>query len=381
MKHYHTDLPLHSGRAPRWLFERMIRLAGCLAEAMVGEIGADAFLDRLADPFWFQCLGCLLGFDWHSSGVTTTTCGALKEGIRGKELALGLFIAGGKGATSRKTPEQIRTHALRIGADGERLVYASRMAAKVDSAAVQDGFELYHHCFFFTASCRWAVIQQGLNEQFGRARRYHWLGDREKDFVCEPHSAICSDATVPVLNMVAVEAEASRCATTEISRLPTAKVLQEFHTAMASHASLQLPARHNILRCDITPERLGRILLKTYERQPEKFETLLGIPGVGARTIRALSLLSELMYGAKPSFRDPARFSFAHGGKDGTPYPVDRRTYDQTIRILESAVAAARVGRTDKLQALQRLNTYLQRADTADKSALTKSSPSVPAAL
>ena len=379
MKHVHADLPLHTGRAPRWLFERMTRLAGCVTEAMVGEIGPDTFLERLADPFWFQCLGCLLGFDWHSSGVTTTTCAALKEGIRGKEVALGLFVAGGKGGTSRKTPEQIRAYATRIGADGEKLVYASRMSAKVDSAALQDGFELYHHSFFFTTTGRWAVIQQGMNEQLGRARRYHWLGDREKNFVCEPHSAICSDGTGRVLNMVAEEAEAARRAATEISRLPTAKVLQEFQLAVTSNPALLLPGRHTILRCDIAPDRLGRILLKTYAKQPEKFEALLGIPGVGPRTIRALSLLGELMYGATPSFRDPARFSFAHGGKDGTPYPVDRRTYDQTIRILEAAVNAARVGRTDKLQALRRLNAYLQKAGPAEKTVLTRSSPSGPA--
>ncbi|MCX7591181.1 MAG: DUF763 domain-containing protein, partial [Kiritimatiellae bacterium] len=313
----------------------------------------------LADPFWFQCLGCVLGFDWHSSGVTTTTCGALKEGIRGREKALGIFIAGGKGMASRKTPDQIRQFASETGVDGEQLVYASRMAAKVDSAAVQDGFDIYHHCFFFDLQGKWVVIQQGMNGETGWARRYHWLGDDRKNFVCEPHSAVCSEGKTTALNMVALEAEDCRKASTELSRLPPAKVLQELLAAASGEPTLRLPERHPVLLTDVSRERLARVLLKTYEQQPENFEKLLGIQGVGAKTVRALSLLAELIHGAKPSFRDPARFSFAHGGKDGTPYPVDRNTYDHTVQILETAVAEAKIGRTDKIRALRRLASYV----------------------
>jgi hypothetical protein len=358
MQRQFANLPLHGGKAPHWLFQRMKRLAGSITEAMVMELGPDAFLARISDPFWFQCLGCVLGFDWHSSGVTTTTCGALKEGIQGRELDLGLFIAGGKGAASRKTPEQVMRYSEQAGTDGERLVYASRMSAKVDSSAVQDGFQIYHHCFLFTTTGQWAVVQQGMNEESGWARRYHWLSDGMESFVCEPHKAVCSDGQSRVLNMVARESEPSRQASAEIGRLHPEKLVAELKK-ITSNESLDLPGRHGIRASDIHPDRLSGIFVKTYERQPENFETLLGVPGVGAKTIRALSLLGELMYGARPSFRDPARFSFAHGGKDGIPYPVDRKVYDTTIRIMEKAVSEAKVESREKLQALRRMASFM----------------------
>jgi hypothetical protein len=355
MQRQFANLPLHGGKAPAWLFQRMRRLAGSITEAMVIGLGPEAFLERISDPFWFQALGCVLGFDWHSSGLTTTTCGALKEGIQGRELELGLFIAGGKGAASRKTPEQVLAFSEQAGTDGNRLVYASRMSAKVDSSAVQDGFQIYHHCFLFTAAGKWAVVQQGMNEESGWARRYHWLGDQVESFVCEPHKAVCSDNRGNVLNMVARESEPSRQASTEVSKLHPDKLLRELKRITAGE-SLDLPGRHGIVpAADIHPDRLASVFVKTYERQPENFEALLGLPGVGGKTVRALSLLGELMYGAKPSFRDPARFSFAHGGKDGIPYPVDRKVYDTTIRIMEKAVSEAKVDSKDKLHALRRM--------------------------
>jgi hypothetical protein len=360
MKKGHATLPLHTGKAPSWLFQRMKKLAGSITEIMIFEIGPEGFLERISDPFWFQCLGCVLGFDWHSSGVTTTTCGAIKEGIRDKEHELGLYVAGGKGAASRKTPEQLLRYSEKAGTNGDKLVYASRLSAKVDSSAVQDGFQVYHHVFMFTRKGSWAVVQQGMNENTGWARRYHWLSDPYLDFVCEPHKAVCSEGKGKGLNMVAEEATDSRKATAEVSRLPPEKILKELSLCRGDLPLLDLPGRHGIEASDINPRRLKTTLVKTYERQPESFETLLGVEGVGAKTVRALSLVGELMYGAKPSFRDPARFSFAHGGKDGIPYPVDRKTYDTTAAILEKAVSEAKVDRTEKLKALKRMTRFLE---------------------
>ena len=328
------------------------------------EFGPDGFLERLSSPFWFQCFGCVLGFDWHSSGVTTTTCGALKEGLRGREHDLGVFMGGGKGATSRKTPDEIRTFSERAGTDADSLVYASRMSAKVDSSALQDGFQVYHHSFLFTRSGKWAVVQQGMNASTGWARRYHWLGDKDHTFVCEPHRAVCSDGKTRVLNMVAREAEAARQATTEASRLPPDRLMRELKAICANDARLHLPGRHGIQSSDINPARLSQTLLHVYERQADTFEALLGQPGVGAKSIRALSLVGQLLYGAEPSTRDPARFAFAHGGKDGIPFPVDRDTYDATITLIEKAVGDARLGDRQTFDALKRLERYVTKADS-----------------
>ena len=347
-----AHLPLHPGKAPKWLFGRMVRLSRGIVTALVEDYGPDIVLHRMSDPHWFQALGCILGFDWHSSGVTTTVCGALKEGLRGLERDLGLFAAGGKGGTSRKTPSEIQAAGERLGKDLSCLVYASRMSAKVDSAALQDGYQLYHHMFLFTGAGSWAVVQQGMNEANRYARRYHWLGERVADFVCEPHNAIASQGQGPVLNLVARESDRARDTIAHVAGERPDKVVHELERI----AQLDLPPRHHLLREDIHPERLEKIFVSTYERKPEDFETLLGMPGVGPKTLRALSLLSELLYGAPVSFRDPARYSFAHGGKDGHPYPVDRKTYDQTIGILETAVRRAKVADRERLDALKRLH-------------------------
>ncbi|MDQ7844199.1 MAG: DUF763 domain-containing protein [Armatimonadota bacterium] len=348
-------LPLHGGRAPRWLFERMTRLARAVVAALVEDGGPEVVLRRLSDPFWFQALGCLLGFDWHSSGVTTTVCGALKEGLRGTERDLGLLVAGGKGRASRRTPEELRAYGDRFGLDAPALVYASRLSAKVDNNAVQDGYQLYHHTFFLTTSGQWAVIQQGMRPEDRTARRYHWLGERVESFVREPHAAVCCDLRAETLNLVAAEGEEARGAMAALARRPAGELAN--HLERLSH--LALPSRHAILARDLNPARLSGVFLHTYEAQPQTFEALLGLPKVGAKTLRALALLSELLAGAPLSWRDPARYAFAHGGKDGIPFPVDRLTYDRTTGILEEAVRRARIGEPERLRALRRLQAFV----------------------
>ena len=363
MKRGTADLPLHRGRAPHWLFQRMTKLAGAVVELMVLESGVVALLERMSDPYWFQALGCVLGFDWHSSGLTTTTCGAIKEGIRGREGELGLFVAGGKGAASRKTPNEIACWGDRIGADADRLIDASRTSAKVDSAAVQDGYQIYHHVFLFDRDGTWAVVQQGMNETTGMARRYHWLSRSVDDFVCEPHAAICCDRTGASLNLVAAASSATRRTTAELALRPPADTSAELRKLK----SLQLPRRHRIVVSDIAPDRLERIFVKTYEAQPGSFLNLLQLPGVGAKTVRALSLLAELVYGETPSYEDPARFSFAHGGKDGIPYPVDRPLYDQTVDLMNRAIRRAKLGNRAELDAFRRLERAFGRSNGATR--------------
>ena len=348
-----ATLPLHTGRAPAWLFGRMARLAPEIVEAIVLEHGRSAFLERLSDPHWFQAFGCVLGFDWHSSGVTTTVCGALKEGLAPRVADLGLYVAGGKGRTSRQTPNELQEFGARLGMDGDRLAYNSRMAAKVDSAAVQDGFDIYHHSFFLSSDGEWAVVQQGMREHDGNARRYHWLGSRVSDFVNEPHAAIASDAQEQtVLNLVAAESADSRTASAEFARLEPRLVDRE----IARVITLALPDRHWVdVRKDINPAHLRKVLLSTYEAAPQNFEEMLAVPGVGAKAVRALALVAEVVYGSAASVKDPARFSFAHGGKDGHPYPVNRDVYDHSVEWLREAVSKAKIGRSEQLHALKRL--------------------------
>jgi hypothetical protein len=396
MRRATAQLPLHTGKAPPWLFDRMWRLAGAVTMAVVDDRGPTEMLRRLADPWWFQAFGCVLGFDWHSSGVTTVTCGAMKEAYKHFGADLGVHVAGGKGATSRHTPREIAGVADRFAITaGERLVYASKMSAKVDSAGLQDGYDLYHHCFFFTTDAQWCVVQQGMNDATSYARRYHWVGDAAggaedaTSFVREPHNAVSDLTETPatsstrrhapapgeqlLLNMVAAEADGNRGASAELVRWNPDKLMYEARK-MTEGPSLFAPAHHALLPEDANLDRLERIVRGAHERNPADFATLLGSPGVGAATVRSLSLLAELIYDAPASHRDPAYepppsgaatsgaqsrrwadYAYAHGGKDGTPFPVDRRTYDQSIAVLTDAVRRARVGDSLKTEALRRL--------------------------
>ncbi len=363
-RHSIAHLPLHGGQAPHWLFKRMKGLAGAIAEAVCLEFGADELLDKLADPWWFQAFGCVLGFDWHSSGLTTVTCGALKDALKTRGREIGLYAAGGKGGASRKTPVEIETLASKSSQliDAPRLVYASRMSAKVDSAAVQDGYQLYHHAFFFTDSGHWAVVQQGMNDANRMARRYHWLGSGVDDFVNEPHKGIAAEERHPLLNMVAAESAGSRRASADAAKLKPDEVLRELAGATQALPLLDMPRRHPVVITeDVKAAHLRKVLLATYERQPEDFERLLAMPGVGAKTVRSLALVGEIIYGETPSFRDPARFSFAHGGKDGFPYPVDRTAYDRTVHVLNESINRAKLGASDKLRALRALAQFVDR--------------------
>ncbi|MBC7334600.1 MAG: DUF763 domain-containing protein, partial [Actinobacteria bacterium] len=386
---------LHGGKAPYWLFERMKKLAREMIILIVSEYGAYEFLHRISDPLWFQAFGCVLGFDWHSSGLTTTVCGAIKEAIKGLEKDLGLFVAGGKGKTSRKTPDEIENAANITGIEYSNLIYSSKMVAKVDSSALQDSYQLYHHCFMFTKDGKkWAVIQQGMNEDTRLARRYHWLSENVSNFVCEPHSAICCDRKSLVLNLVATESEEARDAITFLSNEKPEKVIEDLkkinkciqkkcihgdfltferganrtnHIYNENYVVEKgskvahplpvhtLPVRHFIKPEDIDPSRLSKILISTYENRPKDFESLLSIKGVGPKTIRALALIAEMVYSTKCSIKDPVRFSFAHGGKDGHPYPVDRESYDLSIDILHKAIKESKIGRTEKIEAIKRL--------------------------
>ncbi|MDY6796128.1 MAG: DUF763 domain-containing protein [Actinomycetota bacterium] len=349
-------LPLHGGKAPRWLFERMKLLAGGILEYMVEELGPSETLYRFSNPFWFQSLGCVLGFDWHSSGVTTTTCGAVKEALilRGD---LGIYAAGGKGAVSRRTPQEIEEQAERLGMGdtASLLVRASRMSAKVDNNALQDGYQIYHHFFLFTPRGEWVVVQQGMNDSTAYARRYHWLSRDLRNFTEEPHAAICTQARGLTLDMVARGSRETREALGPISAERPDRLVAELERLR----NLELPRRHQLFLEHLHPASIKRVLLKTYERQPEDFATLLGMPGVGGKTLRALALIAELVHGTALSWKDPARYSFAHGGKDGYPYPVNRDTYDGSIEILEKAVRSLKAGRNEKAQALRRLSAMV----------------------
>jgi uncharacterized protein len=355
-----ASLPLHTGRAPPWLFGRMVRLAREILAHLVAEYGPEEVLRRLSDPFWFQAFGCVLGFDWHSSGVTTTVCGALKEAVRDRQADFGLYVAGGKGRTSRSTPAEITAACEVLARTPDPLVKASKLAAKVDNTAVQDGHQLYHHTFVFTPSGSWCVVQQGMSDLTRTARRYHWLSEGLASFVDEPHAAVCCDARGAELNMVAGESAAARAAITQLAAQPPQALLSLFERV----PSLFMPKRHLVSLADVDPGRLHKVLLKTYERPPEDFASLLGTAGLGPKSLRALALTAEVIYGARASTRDPARFAFAHGGKDGTPHPVDRATYQVTIEVLQNALNRPKVDRSERIAALKRLAGFARQPDS-----------------
>ncbi len=356
-----ANLPLHPGRCPPWLFGRMRTLAGAVAETIIYEHGEEDFLTKLSDPYWFQAFGCVLAFDWHSSGLTTTVCGALKEAL--EKRGFGVAVAGGKGKASRKTLAELETNRFNLAtAKVERLKQASRMAAKVDNNLVQDNYQLYAHSFIYTEKGNWAVIQQGLNSLNRYARRYHWLSEKVQSFVEEPHNAICCDSKeTAVLNMTDKEGSEARKVSVDLVKgnpLHLRKYLKNNQRMLTDQAMLTMKAEHPVTLSDLS-EKTIQALQKAYEVQPQSYEELVSLRGIGPKSVRALALVSELIYGAKLSWQDPAKYSFAHGGKDGTPFPVDREKYDLSISVLRDAVKQAKLGEKDKLGAIRRLNTFI----------------------
>jgi hypothetical protein len=345
----------------------MVRLSAAVVEAVVEEYGPEEVLRRMSDPFWFQALGCVVGFDWHSSGLTTVLCGALKEGLRPRQHGLGLYMAGGKALSSRKTPREIEEFTENFGlpVDVPGLQYASRMSAKVDNSALQDGFQIYHHNFFFTGSGKWAVVQQGMNGDSGWARRYHWLGEGIKDFVEDPHAGICGMPGGDILNMVAADSAVSRRASVYLAREKPGDVLKTLKRLSAMSGDqlkrLSLPRAHPVPNAS----RIEKTLARLYDLQPGSYRDLLSSEGVGPATVRAFALVAEVVYGVKPSRRDPVRYSFAHGGKDGHPFPVNRENYDRSIAMLERALRRARTGDSEPMKALRRLSEIEARVHKA----------------
>jgi hypothetical protein len=369
-----ADLPLHNGYVPKWLADRMTRLGAVLVQAVVHHYGRDEFLRRLSHPFWFQSFGAVMGMDWHSSGITTSVLGALKRGLSPLQRELGLHVCGGRGKHSRRTPDELVTVGNRVGFDGAQLAGVSRLIAKVDSAAVQDGFELYLHGFIVADDGRWVVVQQGMNGERRQARRYHWLSEGLKSFVDEPHAAIEGHAQGNIINLTDRRAEASREKQLELlAALGPDGITRELEAIKSPSAKpppqptlpfLVMPSHHDVRPADVHLRRLHGALAAAAERGPADFPDLLLTPGVGARTVQALALVAEVVHGAPCRFSDPARFSLAHGGKDRHPFPVPTKVYDETIRVLKSAVTKAKLGQNEQLAALQRLDRESRRLES-----------------
>jgi uncharacterized protein len=366
-----ADLPLHHGKVPEWLAGRMAKLGAVIAEAIVQDYGRDEFLSRLANPFWFQSFGAVMGMDWHSSGITTSVIGALKRGLVPLEKELGLHVCGGRGKHSRKTPQELVDIGNRVGFDGAALAQASRLVAKVDSAAVQDGFELYLHGFIVADDGKWVVVQQGMKDETGTARRYHWQSDGLKSFVEAPHSAIEGEGQGNIVNLTDLRAAKARKVSVdllgtigpdgivgEVGRLegrdPSPAVTPESDEPVLPF--LVMPAHHDIRPKDVILRRLHASLAAAADKGPQDFEELLLVPGVGARTVKSLAMVAEVIHGAPHRFADPARFAMAHGGKDGEPFPVPLKVYDETIRVLKYAVVKARLGASEERAAIERLD-------------------------
>lgn len=351
-----ADLPLHYGSVPPWLAERMAKLGLAITEVILMEYGKADWLRRLNDPFWFQSLGAVMGMDWHSSGITTSVIGALKKSINPHAKSLGIYICGGKGKYSRQVPAELLSIGEQTGLDGHHLVRCSKLSAKVDNTAIQDGFQLYLHSFIVSDEGQWSVIQQGMNDATGTARRYHWHSSQLESFVNEPHTAICGLQPGNILNLVDNAAASSRQGILSISKESPAIMLPEIH-------QLIMPAHHDVRADDVDLKRLGTVLWLAHEKKPADFEELLLLEGLGPRTLQSLALVSEVIHGTPSRFKDPARFAFAHGGKDGHPFPVPTKVYDETIDTLQKAVHKARIGQSDKLQAIKKLTELAQHAE------------------
>jgi hypothetical protein len=346
-----ADLPLHHGRVPQWLARRMTALGTAIAEAIVHDYGTSAFLSRLSDPFWFQAFGAVLGMDWHSSGITTSVMGALKRGLAPRAQEIGLHVCGGRGRMSRNTPDELRALSERCGFDGEALVRTSRLTARVDNNAVGDGFQIYLHNFVIAADGEWAVVQQGLNDPLGMARRYHWHSATVRDFVSDPHSGIVGENLGAIMNLVDARARPAQDSLLELARTRPDRTLAELR-------HLRMPPRHEVLGADVDCQRLGAVLAVAYERNLHDFAELLLLEKLGPRTLQSLALIAEVVHGASCRFNDPARFSFAHGGKDRHPFPVPLKTYDESIGVLRTALDGARADGKEKLAGLRRLEQF-----------------------
>ncbi len=343
-----ADLPLHNGHVPQWLAERMVRIGGAIVSSIVQYYGQEAFLSRISDPFWFQSLGCVMGMDWHSSGITTSVLGALKKALNPQAGELGIYICGGRGKHSLKTPQELLRIGDKEGLNADQLVYNSRLVAKIDNTALQDGFQLYLHSFIVTNKGDWAVVQQGMNGNSGWARRYHWHAAQIRSFVEEPHTAVFGRNQGNILNLV--HHQAAPC------REGILKVMKEDRLKLNELRKMILPRHHDVRREDVNLKRLGAILALAQHSSIPNFESLLLLKGAGPRTLQSLALVSEVIHGTPSRFSDPARFSFAHGGKDGHPFPVPTTTYDETINILKTAVEKGKLGHTDKQQAIRQLH-------------------------
>ena len=365
-----ANLPLHYGKAPAWLTVRMRKLAKEIANIIIEEQGTTKFIQRLADPYWFQAFSCVLAYDWHSSGVTTVVTGILKNALSPEEH--GIAVCGGKGKTSRKTPSDIAAAGEKFGFSEQTigtLTYTSKMTAKVDNTAIQAGYQLYHHAFLITEDEKWSVIQQGMSNQDHTARRYHWLSDNTASFVVEPHNAIVGDVKRPkALNMTAENSEGARKASVDIAKEPASKIMRLFEAARPLHQkSLNEwlpevkadPWRQSVEVLNMPRNINWETMKRVYDFQPRNYEELLSVKGVGPATVRGLALVAELIYGEKPSWNDPVKFSFAYGGKDGVPFPVDRRAMDESIHLLQQAVQTAKIGDKEKTRSLQRLRRFV----------------------
>jgi hypothetical protein len=351
-----ADLPLHGGFVPVWLAERMAKLGLAIVENILADYGKDDLLRRLSDPFWFQSMGAVMGMDWHSSGITTSVMGALKRSVNPHSKELGLYICGGKGKHSRQTPDELLKISERTGLDGNYLVKCSKLSAKVDNTAIQDGFQLYTHNFIVSDSGKWVVIQQGMSDATSTARRYHWYSEPLTSFVDDPHTSIYGQNTGYILNMADKQADSSRKGIMQIAAEKPEYMLKEIN-------KLVLPSHHDVRVEDIDMKRLGTILWLAQEKQPKDFEDLLLLQGLGPRTLQSLALVSEVIHGAPSRFKDPARFSFAHGGKDSHPFPVPAKIYDETIGVLQKAVYKAKLGQNEKNEAIKRLTNIVQVAE------------------
>lgn len=369
----HADLPLHTGTVPKWLADRMRDMGTLIVESLIMNYGRKEVLVRLSDPLWFQSLGAVLGMDWHSSGITTSVMYALKRGLNARAKELGIVVCGGRGKYSRRTPDELMFLSDATGLNGDELVRASKLTAKVDNTAVQDGFQLYQHNFILTCEGDWAVVQQGMNPLLKTARRYHWCSEGLRSFIEEPHAGVVGENRGEILNLTASAADKTRGSILEIAHEEPSRIIKEcgkmsgqleLFTAedgtMLSKAeaarSVVMPSHHEVRREDVDLKRLGAVLATAYETPPASFENLLLTPGLGPRTLQSLTLVSEVIYGTPSRFTDPARFSFAHGGKDGHPFPVPLNVYDESIRVLHDSIERSKLGYNDKSECLRRLH-------------------------